>query len=121
MRIKLKLPLPDSLNRYLNKCWQARGREKDGMAELVYLLLCEKLGCPLPKLCKAKLVYTVHSDRQRDADNLIVVVKLFNDAIVRAGLVADDDAEHLTYNLPGFIYDKERYVEVKIIGRKERQ
>ena len=113
--IRLKVSLPDSLNKFINKCWQARMREKDDLCEEIYLSIWEQTKLPIPKWEKATIKYTIHSSRITDADNRIVIVKIINDCIVRSELLPDDSPKHLTYDLPDFVKDKERYVLVEIV------
>ena len=114
MIIKFRIDLPDSLNKWKDKCWQAQMREKDQFCKDIYYLLLEQTGCPMPKWDKAKIKYTIHSSRIWDADGRVTICKIVNDAIVRAGLIDDDDPEHLTYDLPEFVKDDERYVLVEL-------
>jgi Holliday junction resolvase RusA-like endonuclease len=47
------------------------------------------------------LVYVPRDRRRRDADNLVVpLMKALVDGIVDAGVVADDDTEHVTRTMP---------------------
>jgi crossover junction endodeoxyribonuclease RusA len=47
------------------------------------------------------LVYVPRDKRRRDADNLVVpLMKALVDGIVDAGVVADDDTEHVTRTMP---------------------
>lgn len=115
MKISFNIDLPDSLNRWHNKCWQAKMREKDKFCSDIDILILEQTGCPMPRYEKAKIKYTIHSSRLWDADGRVTICKIVNDAIVRAGLLKDDSPKHLEYNLPEFKVDKtKRMVEVEI-------
>lgn len=81
-------------------------REKDRFCRDIYILLCEQLGCPLPKFKQAKVKYTIYSSRIWDADNRVPIIKICNDALVRAEIIPDDSPEYLEYGLPEFIVDK---------------
>ena len=110
MEIRFTIDLPDSLNVWMNKCWQAKMREKDQFFKDIYYLLCEQVGCPLPKFSKAKVKYTIYSSTLWDADNRITIAKIANDALKRAEIIPDDDPEHLEYGLPEFVVDKTQRV-----------
>lgn len=120
MKLTLRLDLPDSLNKWHGKCWQAKMREKDDLCQDVCYMLYEQLGCPLPQFKKLKAKFTIHSGRITDVDNRIVVIKLVMDCLVRAKLVSDDTPDKVTYQLPEFVVEKDnRYVivELTLMGR----
>lgn len=49
---------------------------------------------------KVELIYTPATRRRRDADNLVAALKPLVDGLVDAGVVADDDDEHVERAMP---------------------
>ena len=117
MKIKLTVPLPESisLNKLLKNCWQANKQVKDKICADFFILLCEQLGCGFEQVEKVKVKYTLVSPNWQDLDNAEYgVLKIFNDCIVRSGLVKNDRPSHLVYERPTVEYGKERFVEVEL-------
>lgn len=57
---------------------------------------------------RLNLTFVFPEERRRDSDNLLARFKPGLDAIVDAGLLLDDDTEHLTIEPPAILVDKER-------------
>ena len=78
-------------------CVGARNREEFG-------------GMPLPLFTKARLnlTFVFPEQRRRDRDNCLASFKPGIDAIVDAGLLLDDDSEHLEIGKVDILVDPER-------------
>lgn len=55
---------------------------------------------PRAERVRVELRYTPRARRRRDADNLVALLKPLVDALVDAGVVADDDDEHVERTMP---------------------
>jgi len=78
-------------------CVDARNRERFG-------------GMPLPLFTKARLnlTFVFPEQRRRDRDNMLSSAKPGIDAIVDAGLLLNDDSEHLQIGRVDILVDPER-------------
>ena len=92
--------LPKTPNARLH--WRARYRENQRWAKLVGLLVANKR--PPKPLTKAELTLTRRSSSPTDYDNLVAAFKPVTDALVMAGVLADDDFE--TIGMPKFRWEK---------------
>lgn len=60
------------------------------------------------KRAKLNLTFVFRQERRRDKDNLVAMFKPGLDALVKVGLLTDDDSEHLTIGEVKVEVDKER-------------
>jgi Holliday junction resolvase RusA-like endonuclease len=58
------------------------------------------------KKCSVKADFYYASKRRRDTDNAIGSLKSTYDGLVDAGVVPDDDAEHMIREMPDFHIDR---------------
>ena len=74
---------------------------------------------------EVKLTFVLHERRRRDRDNLLARFKPGLDAIVDAGLLLDDDAEHLQIGEVDILVDPGRapltVIDVEEISNATRQ
>jgi crossover junction endodeoxyribonuclease RusA len=100
MRIELgHLPDPD-LNPNKRLHWAKLAKAKSIAKELAMGLVLEQ-GRPAIPYAKAHITVTwvAKDKRRRDIDNLFSACKPTLDALVQAGLIADDSAFHVSYTL----------------------
>ena len=50
-------------------------------------------------------IHWIEGNKRRDIDNVMYAVKFINDAMVKAGKIEDDDAEHVTAILHTYGYE----------------
>ena len=108
--------LLESMNKWLNWHWSVKMKYKDELSEAIHGL---KLAFNLPKFKKAtiQVIYYFAVNRRRDYDNRNP--KFLNDALVRAGILVDDNSELVRNTDPEFKKDKEKQrTEVFIWERK---
>ncbi len=74
--------------------------------EEAFALVREQL-VPARPLARAKVTYTfyIKGHRRHDQDNLVASMKAYLDGLVRAGLLADDDDQHVTLSESQIIRD----------------
>jgi len=83
-------------------------------------------GMPLPLFTKARLnlTFVFAEQRRRDRDNCLASFKPGLDAIVDAGLLSDDDAEHLEIGKVDILVDPERapltIIEIEEVNNVEK-
>lgn len=51
-------------------------------------------------------LHWIEGNKRRDLDNIMYAVKFINDAMVKAGKIEDDDADHVTAILSSVGYEK---------------
>ena len=102
MRIEVSQLPPVSSSPNWRGHWGARYREARVYHKAVFYCCVDArnralMGGMLLPFTKArlKLTFVFHERRRRDSDNLLARFKPGQDAIVDAGLVMDDSAEHL--------------------------
>ena len=95
--------------------WVVKKRAGDNFRdEVFYLALVGKkdaleLGSTFPwEKSELRLTIIVAQKRRRDTDNWLGRAKPGIDALKLAGLIVDDDVEHLTIAKPVFVVDKTR-------------
>lgn len=71
-----------------------RTYQKQALRKRIFKALCSQMWGRLPRLDVAVIVYE-RTGRVMDTDNVYGSAKLWIDAIVRMGVVPDDDPEHL--------------------------
>jgi hypothetical protein len=78
------------------RAWRTRSRATKAWHELVLEALSD-LEEPVPAWRAARITYEVHrpGGRAFDPDNVIALMKPVQDAIVAAGVLPDDSAEHV--------------------------
>ena len=71
------------------------------MAQEEAIILAIKAGIPLRPFKKAhiSITFIAKDKRKRDLDNLFAAMKSTVDAIVDAGVLEDDDADHVSYTI----------------------
>jgi len=100
MRIELgHLPLPE-----LNPNKKLHHMVKHHYIQLAQeeaIILAIKAGIPLRPFKKAhiSITFIAKDKRKRDLDNLFAAMKSTVDAIVDAGVLEDDDADHVSYTI----------------------
>ncbi len=117
LTIEVKDKVPSINTIYSGMHWGKRKQIADEKHELVFyavkqaLRVRERVGRPVTlPFKKAKVAYEIYfkSKIRRDWDNLFL--KLYNDGLVRAGVLIDDDSEHLELKsidiLKGYREDK---------------
>ena len=97
--------LLESMNVWLNWHWTVKKKYKDELSEAIHRL---KMAFNLPQfeLATIQVIYYFTVRRQRDYDNRNP--KFLNDALVRAGILVDDNSELVSNPEPEFKIDKER-------------
>ena len=117
--IMFTVPLPESLNVYLRTHWAKRAREQKRYDDIVKLKIRRYFEARIPQFPTAKIKYTIITNRLRDWDNNIVILKILNDSIVKSGLIPDDNQTIIGKCELGFICNnkiknKEKEVRVEI-------
>jgi Holliday junction resolvase RusA-like endonuclease len=96
--IKIELPYlpPASFSPNARCHWAVRNRDNEMVKNNVFFLLREQFAT-IPKLQRISLHYTivVPDKRRRDYDNFIARCKPITDALVYAGLIADDTPQYI--------------------------
>jgi len=122
--IWLVLPLP---NRALSPNARVNPFAKRAAARKARRLACEAVErCEIDGLpwtaCKVE-VYLYHkTNRRRDADNAVAMLKSTYDGIVDAGVVTDDTPEKMRREWPKFCHDKQQpRMEVVITKETDKQ
>jgi len=97
---------PVSLNEWKNWHWAKQGKYKDELAEAIgKLVLC--FGLPKFERATVQIIHYFKVNRRRDpSDNY--APKFLMDALVRAGILEDDNGELVTVPVPELKVDKER-------------
>jgi len=97
-RATICAPLSYSLNRWLRMHWAKQHRWSKRVEDLLGLAVrCHWRGSePWADRATYSIVRCSEADRPADSDNVVGGVKPIVDALVRAGLLADDSPEHLT-------------------------
>lgn len=109
-RIWIVLPLP---NRCLSPNARVRPFMKRAAARKQRRLTAEAIQNQkiesLPwTSCKVEVYLYHRTDRRRDQDNAVAMLKSMYDGIVDAGVVADDTPETMTRNWPEMLQDKKQ-------------
>ena len=105
------------MNKLLKQHWGRNMQVKDKICSDLYISLCEQLGCGFKMVEKVEVKYTVYNPSWEDLDNAEYgVLKIFNDCLVRSGLIKNDRPSHLKYERPRIEIskDKLRFVEVEL-------
>lgn len=84
--------LPDSPNKLLGAHWTRRKKHADKWLRFVWAKVLEKKLPPEP-LKKAKLTLIRYSTHKLDADNLRSSFKAVVDALVKVGVIVDDNTD----------------------------
>jgi crossover junction endodeoxyribonuclease RusA len=89
-----------SLNHRRNR-WSHARIVKQVRRDVCYLAKSHQLhvGGPWPHVT-VRLHFAPHDRRRRDEDNLVATQKVCADALVDAGVVVDDDPQHMTKHMP---------------------
>ena len=98
MDIKIELPYlpPASFSPNSRVHWAVRSKDGKIVKEDVYHLLREQCTTiPHLKAVALKYIIVVPDQRRRDYDNFISRTKPITDALVAAGLIADDTPEYI--------------------------
>lgn len=109
--IEMKLP---SLNEYVNVCrtnpYKASKFKKDLERDIGYFLQ------KLPKFEKPVKIHFhwIEENRRRDLDNVAAAKKFILDAMVKVGVLTDDNRKCVAAFTDTFSYDKEAKVVVEI-------
>ena len=118
----LKLPWPPpALSPNVHVHHMAEYRAKRDYQSDCYFAIRETVG-PSPdwiagpdSLVTAAVVFVVPDKRRRDLDNAMASLKAAFDALVAAGLLVDDDSEHLKLAAPEMrVVKGEKYVKVTL-------
>lgn len=80
--------LPDSLNKTLVKSW--RGRHRTNLEWDAFIWADTRGKLPKVPLAKARITIIRHAHRTLDFDGLVASMKPVVDALVSAGVLADD-------------------------------
>lgn len=84
--------LPDSPNKLLGAHWTRRKKHADKWLRLVWAKVLQEEAPPEP-LKKAKLTLVRYSTHKLDSDNLRSSFKAVVDALVKVGVIVDDDMD----------------------------
>lgn len=109
---------PPSLNEWKNWHWAKQRKYKDDLSEAISdLVMCFKL--PKFKYATVQVIHYFKTNRLRDpSDNY--APKFLMDALVRAGILVDDNGKLVKVPTPEILVDKERpRTEVFIWERKQ--
>jgi len=103
----IQIPFPPvSLNEWKNWHWAKQGKYKDDLSEAISkLVMCFNL----PKFERAtiQVIHYFKTNRRRDPqDNY--APKFLMDALVRSGILVDDNGELVTVPVPELKVDRER-------------
>lgn len=95
--------------------WRAAARLKDAVILLTREAV-RKQEWIAPE--KATLQFTVclTRRRQRDADNIVAMMKPAQDALVIAGAIKGDDLEHLEILNPIVIMGRSEHMKIELVG-----
>ena len=100
MRIELgHLPLPElNPNR---KMHHMKKHHYIQLAKEEAMILAIKAGRPMEPFKKAHItvLFIAKGRKRRDLDNLFASLKAYLDGIVHAGVLEDDDADHVSYTI----------------------
>lgn len=96
-----------SANTTTREHWRARARRVDEIATVLGMLRLAD-GRGIPPLPRARLRLALHfrDRRRRDPQNYLGGAKQLVDALVRIGVLVDDDAEHLACDEPVLRVDR---------------
>ena len=101
IRIELPWIPPAEVRGNSRAHYQAKARKVRELRESGYFLTREAMDGRGP-LEKVRVSYEFHHWRKIDRLNLLVGLKGFEDGMVDAGLVADDDPDHWEYGVVAF-------------------
>lgn len=90
----LDIPPGDLLNANERVHWAVRARRTRDLKRDAYVVAMSR---GVPRMDRIRVVGVVHPPdrRRRDPHNLYPTLKAYIDGIVQAGVIVDDDAEHL--------------------------
>jgi hypothetical protein len=101
VELTIAVPLTPTMNVWQRLHWASRGRYSHTIEPLVLASARRVLGTGYPrpwaKRATISVVRCSRSNREADTDNVIGGHKAATDAIVRAGLIPDDDPASLTW------------------------
>jgi Holliday junction resolvase RusA-like endonuclease len=106
MIIELPLPAPE-LSPNARVFWAVRDAATRAAKDMVIAAVREQIPCGEPWQ-RATLKFTFIKPRRgrRDKDNLIASAKAYQDGLVEAGLIVDDNADVLDTPQPDIFYEK---------------
>lgn len=113
MKIEVPILPPAELSPNARVHWAERYRAAQSFLEAVYYSCVQAMnqaGREKWPYCKARvsLTFVFPRGRRRDKDNLVAMFKPGLDALVKVGLLTDDDSKHLTIGEVKVEVDKER-------------
>lgn len=86
--------MPPNLNKYRNMHFHALDKEKKQWEKVIAALVQEQQIQPMTKI-HMRYEFWFKDKRRRDADNYSCCAKFIQDGLVDAGILQDDDFEHV--------------------------
>ena len=114
LEIKRRLP---SFNEYINACRKNKyvgAKMKKDIEYEIWLYIMQQLkGVKIENPVKIHFIW-IEENGKRDLDNICFAKKFILDALVKAGVLQNDNRKHVSGFTDHFLYDKESKVLVEI-------